>query len=119
MAKRPKQLDFEDVRRIALELPDVQESATSRGTALKVRGRILTCPAIHASAEPNSIMVRVSFEERARLLATEPDRYYLTDHYSGYPAILVRLAQTNPRVLRDLLDKAREFGVGKVRRRKR
>ena len=100
------EIDFDAVRKIASALPDIEESGTDRGLALKVGGRMLACPAIHKSAEPNSLMVRISFDDRARLLAAEPDAYYLTDHYSNYPAILVRLSKISRNSLHDLLGTA-------------
>jgi hypothetical protein len=118
MAKKRVSLDFDAVREIALTLPGVEESTTSRGTSLKVAGRLLACPAIHGSAEPSSLMVRVSAEERERLLATEPGTYYLTEHYVGYPAILVRLPRVSADALRDLLASAAQQIGEKKRKRK-
>jgi hypothetical protein len=117
MAKKRVSIDFDAAREIALALPGVEESTTSRGTSLKVAGRLLACPAIHGSAEPGSLMVRVSVEERERLLATEPRAYYLTEHYVGYPAILVRLSRVSRDSLRDLLESAaKQIGVKKRKR---
>ena len=61
------------------------------------------------SAEPASLVVRVDFDDRAELLAAAPDVYYVTDHYVGYSAVLVRLSRVNPDVLRDLLRMAYKF----------
>ena len=54
-------------------------------------------------------MVRVGFDDRAELLAAAPDIYYVTDHYLGYTAVLVRLSRVTPDVLRDLLGMAHKF----------
>jgi len=64
-----RKLDFAAVREIGLTLPDVKDGTTPRGFALKFRGKVLACEAIHKSAEPNTLMVRVGFDDRARLLA--------------------------------------------------
>ena len=118
MAKKRSSLDFDAVREIALTLPGVEENTTSRGTSLKVAGRLLACPAIHGSAEPGSLMVRVNAEERERLLATEPGTYYLTEHYVGYPSILVRLSRVTADALRDLLaSAAQRIGETKPKRK--
>ena len=61
------------------------------------------------SAEPASLVVRVDFDDRAELLAAAPDVYYVTDHYVGYSAVLVRLSRVSPNVLRDLLGMAYTF----------
>jgi hypothetical protein len=120
MAKKRVALDFDAVREIALTLPGVEENTTARGTSLKVAGRLLACPAIHGSAEPSSLMVRVNAQLRERLLATEPRTYYLTEHYVGYPAILVRLSRVSGDALRELLaSAAQQIGERKRKRKKR
>ena len=116
MAKKRIPIDFDAVREIALTLPGVEESSTSRGTSLKAAGRMLACPAIHSSAEPNSLIVRVSADERERLLVTEPGTYYLTDHYAPYSAILVRLSRVSRDSLRELLASAAAQISGKKRK---
>jgi hypothetical protein len=118
MAKKRVALDFDAVREIALALPGVEESTTPRGTSLKVAGRMLACPAIHSSAEPSSLVVRVSAELRERLLATEPDAYYLTEHYVGYPSILVRLSRVSQDSLRDVLASA-ALEIGEKKRKRK
>ena len=118
MAKRRAILDFDAVREIALTLPDIEDGTTARGVALKTGGRLFACSAIHSSAEPSSLLVRVSFDERERLLATEPRTYYITDHYSGYPAILVRLPRISRDSLRDLLASAMQQ-IGEKKRGQR
>jgi hypothetical protein len=100
---------FDIVRKIGLELPDVEESTTWGSPALKVRGKLLACVAIHKSAEPGSLAVRIDFDQRAALLAEAPGTYYVTDHYMNYPAVLVRLSQIPIDQLRDLLRSAWRF----------
>ncbi len=100
---------FDTVRKIALALPGVEETTAYGSPALKVRGKLMACMAINRSAEPGSLMVRVNFEDRAELLAADPDVYYLTGHYAPYNALLVRLSRVNPDVLRDLLGMAHKF----------
>ena len=102
-------IDFDTVRRIGLELPGVEEGTAYGFPALKVRGKLLACLPANRSAEPGSIVVRVGFDDRAGLLAEAPDVYYLTDHYVGYSAVLVRLSRVNREVLLDLLGMAYKF----------
>ena len=110
-----KKMDFEVVREIAKALPDVEESSLHGVPSLKVSGRLLTCPALHKSAKPNSLVVRIGFEERAELMAAEPGIYYVTDHYVNHPAVLVRLAQIDRDSLRNLLGLAWRFVSSKKR----
>lgn len=104
-----KKPDFDIVRKIAMGLSDVEESTIHGAPSLKVRGKLLTCPAIHKSAEPNTLAVRIGFEERARLLAAAPGTYYLTEHYLKHPVVLVRLSRITRDSLRELLGLAWSF----------
>jgi hypothetical protein len=43
---------------------------------------------------PDAFLVRcVGLEERNGLIQAEPGKFFITPHYSGYPAVLVRLSQ--------------------------
>ena len=102
-------IDFEVVRTIGAALPDVKDASGRRGTALKIKGRLMACEAIHKSAEPNSLMVRISLKRREALMAQNAEAYYLTDHYTPYPAVLVRLSRIKRGSLKELLTESREF----------
>jgi hypothetical protein len=106
----PRQtISFDIVRKIGLALPGVEEGTTYGSPALKVGGKMFACLAVHRSAEPNTLAIRVDFERRAELIAADPATYYLTDHYVNYPAILVRLSRVHRDALRDLLIMSRRF----------
>src|SRR6201981_4035966 len=101
--------DFDTVRKIGLALSGVEESTAYGSPALKVHGKLLACVPSHRSAEPGSLVVRIDFDNRAKLLAAAPDVYYVTDHYLNYNAVLVRLSRVTPDVLRGLLGMAHKF----------
>jgi hypothetical protein len=107
MAK--KTIDFNLVREIALTLPGVVESTIHGAPSLKVRGKLLACPALHSSAEPDTIVVNLDFDQRDRLIADAPRTYYLTDHYVNHPTVLVRLSRLDRDSLTDLLNTAWRF----------
>jgi hypothetical protein len=102
-------INFDTVRKIGLALPSVEEGTAYGAPALKVRGKLMACVPTHRTAEPGSLAIRVGFDDRAELLAAAPDIYYVTDHYLGYTAVLVRLSHVTPDVLRDLLGMAHKF----------
>jgi hypothetical protein len=77
--------------------------------ALKLKGQLVACTAINPSAEPNSLMVCIAFPARDALLEKQPDTYYMTSHYRGYPTVLVRLAKISRSELRNLLEQAEQF----------
>jgi len=110
-------INFDTVRKVGLALPGVEESTAYGSPALKVHGKLLACVPANRSAEPGSLAVRVDSDDRAELLAAAPDIYYVTDHYLGYSAVLVRLSRVTPDVLRDLLGMAHKFVTADTARR--
>jgi len=104
-----EKIDFDVVREIAKTLPGVEDSTIHGAPSLKVRGKLLACPPLHQTAEPDSLAVRISVDQRAKLLAAEPRVYYVTDHYVNYPTVLVRLSHVHRDALRDLLSLSWRF----------
>jgi hypothetical protein len=107
-------ISFDTVRKIGLALPGVEDSTAYGNLALKAHGKLLACVPTHRSAEPGSLVVKVDFDDRAQLLAEAPDVYYVTEHYVGYPSVLVRLSRVTPDVLRDLFGMAYKFVTRKT-----
>jgi hypothetical protein len=100
---------FDVVRTVARALPDIEEATAWGAHALKARGKLLACEAIHKSAEPDSLVVKVSFDQRVELIRGDPAVYYLTDHYVNFPSVLVRLRRIHRDSLRDLLGMSWRF----------
>ena len=98
-----KKTGFDLVRKMGLALPEVEEGTAYGSPALNVRGKMFACLAIHRSAEPNTLVVRIDFDQRDELIAEEPKAYYVTDHYVNYHCVLVRLTCICYDALRDLL----------------
>jgi hypothetical protein len=93
---------FDEVRKLALALPEVEEG-TSYGTpAFKVRKKFLS----RLKEDGETLVIRIDFDERDILMAANPETFYITDHYRGYPAMLVRLATVDPDDLRELFEGA-------------
>ncbi len=87
-AGKAKAINWETVRHIASALPEAEES-TSYGTpAFKVRGKLFV--RFHQSGE--SIVILISIEEREALMNLKPETFYITDHYTCWPYMLVRLS---------------------------
>ena len=101
-------ITFETVRASAREFPDVEETTMYGAPALKLGKRLVACLPSHRSAEPGSLVVRTDFEQRAALLADDPETYYLTEHYVNHPVVLVRLARLRHDQVRDLIAAARQ-----------
>lgn len=111
-------IGFDTVRKMGLALPDVEEGTTYGSPALKVHGKMFTCMAIHKSAEPNSLAIRIDFDQRDEMIAADPKTYYLTEHYVNYPVVLVRLGRVHADALRDLLQMGWRFVTTTATRRR-
>ena len=114
---RKRALDpFAFVRTVGLELPDVEATTRYDGSPLlKAGGVFMAGLATHPSAEPGTLVVRCSFEERQWLLEDAPDTYYLTDYHRSHPVVLVRLSRVDRAALRDLLSVSWRLSMEKTR----
>ena len=82
--------DFKSVVRIAkaTKLPEI-EDATSYGTpSLRVKGKFLL-----RMREPDVLVLMCSLEEKEFLIQNNPAIYFETDHYKGWPAVLIRMSK--------------------------
>lgn len=93
---------FDDVRRIALALPETTErlSRENRQWRVKDKNFVWERPlrrsdlqALGATAPRGPILgVRVEhLGAKESLLAEDPDVYFTTPHFDGYPAVLIQL----------------------------
>ena len=83
-------MTFDDVRKVCLAWPEVEDS-TSYGTpSLKVRKKML----VRLKEDGDSVvMPSVPQDEREMLVEREPKIFYFTDHYRDYPMVLIRLSK--------------------------
>ena len=99
---------FATVREVGLALPGVEAAAKYDGSpVLKVGGSFMAGLATHSSAEPESLVVRATFEDRAWLLEDAPGwmrRAYL--RYGPGFARLVARQRWLQGALRALMDRA-------------
>jgi hypothetical protein len=94
---------WDDVVSSGLRFPGV-EVARSYGTpALKMRGKLMC----RMRSDPDALVMRVSdLGEREALLQGQPDAFFSTAHYEGYPYVLVRLEAVDPLELDELIEEA-------------
>ncbi len=109
---------FDIAKELGCSLPNVEATTRYDGApVLKVHGVFMAGLAMHASAEPDTLVVRAELEDREGLLEDAPDTYYVTDYYRRYPVVLVRLSLLNRDVLRELLTGSWRMTVEKSRKR--
>ena len=110
---------FDTVRKIAMTLQGAEEASAYGSPGIKVGGVLMTCIAINKAAEPNSLMVRIDFDQRDAMIQEDPETYYLKEHYASYPCVLVRLSRITESQLRDLLQASFRFVNSKPKRQRR
>lgn len=90
------------VRRLALGFPGVEEG-TSYGTpGFRVRGKFLA----RLWEDGEVLVVKCGDDERDFRMQADPETFFSTDHYRGYPTVLVRLARVRVADLREVLEQA-------------
>ena len=104
---------WDDVRRLALALPETAE--VERAWNVKGKGFIWERPlrkkdlADLGAAAPDGPILCVrtpGVGAKETLLADSPHIYFTTPHFNGYPAVLVRLGEIEPAELEELLAEA-------------
>jgi hypothetical protein len=89
--------------RVALSLPEA-EASTSYGTpSVKVRGKLLSRWRTEAEG---ALAIRCDFLDRQILLLTQPEVFFLTDHYRDYPMILIHLEKASKTLLAEAVERA-------------
>ena len=91
----------DDVREIAMALPEVTEEHWYGTPGYKVAGKGFL--RLRTEAEGGLVVFVPDLGEKEALLAANPKAYYTTPHYDNYPAILVNLAEADLTELRELI----------------
>jgi hypothetical protein len=93
---------FSTIRAIALALPGVTEGPCYGTPGFRVGRKFLS--RLHQDSV--SLVVRIGMDERELLMAQAPEIFYITDHYRGYPAMLVSIEQVPEATIRRLLEES-------------
>jgi hypothetical protein len=105
---------WDDVRRIALELPETAEGTSFGNIAWKVKDKTFAWErplrksdlAALGTAAPGGAILGVrtdGLEMKEVLLDSAPKIFFTIPHFDGYAAVLVRLSKIGKRRLRDVL----------------
>jgi hypothetical protein len=105
---------FDDVRRIALGLPETSEAISRENRQWRVKDKLFVwerplrrsdLEALGDSA-PNGPILGVRVEHpgaKEALLADDPSVFFTTPHFDGYPAVLVQLDKIAVAELEDVI----------------
>ncbi|HTV67929.1 MAG TPA: MmcQ/YjbR family DNA-binding protein [Rhizobiaceae bacterium] len=89
---------FAKLVKAAAGLPEVEESSWFGTPSLKVRGK-----GFARVKDPDTVVLMCSLEDKELLFETAPEIFFETDHYKGWPAILVRIKKISPKELKHRL----------------
>ena len=93
-------MTFDDIRKLALVWPEVEDGKSYGTAALKVRKKLLA----RLKEDGDSLVVLgVDLDERDMLVESQPKLFYFTDHYKDYPIVLVRLSKARRASVEPLL----------------
>ena len=96
-------LGWEDVVAIGTRLPGIEVGSSFGTPSLKVRKKFIC----RMRTNPDALVLRVThLGEREALLQGDPETFFTTPHYDGYPAVLVHLEKVDPTELAELLEDA-------------
>jgi hypothetical protein len=95
-------MKLEDVREILLAFPGVEEGPCYGTPGFRVRGKFIA----RMKEDGETLVVKCGEDERDFRLQADPETFFVTDHYRGYPTVLVRLANVRASVLRQVLEAA-------------
>lgn len=97
-----RKLSLAVIRRTVSALSGVEEG-TSYGTpAWRHKGKLLA----RLHQDGRSIVLKVGNETRDHLLQADPETFFVTDHYIGYPMVLAHLDRLSAADLKKLLQRA-------------
>jgi hypothetical protein len=111
---------FEDAVAFALTLPDTILSTSYGKPAVKVasNGRAFLYT---GHEDKSSFGIAIDLDTVEILKETDPDTFWQTPHYEGWPGVLVRFDSKDPERVREIIDRSREWTAAKppARLRKR
>ncbi len=85
-----------------LALPGVEEGVSYGQPSFKLRGKFFT----RLRDQETVLVLLMPIDERDVWMEIAPETYFVTDHYRGYPSVLVRLAAIEADALRARLEQS-------------
>jgi hypothetical protein len=100
---------FEEACAHALSLDGAERASHYGAPAIKVNGRAILNP----GREPGSFCLHVDEATKLILIETDPNTFWQTPHYDGYPAVLVRETSDDPKRVKAMIEAARDWAASR------
>lgn len=102
-------LTFDELRQIALSFPGVTEGTAYGTPAFRARTKFLA----RMHDQYDALVLKVGELEQHMMISTEPETYFITDHYRGSSLVLIRLTAIDPPAFRRVFEQAWRTVAGK------
>jgi hypothetical protein len=111
-------MSFDEAVAFALTLPDTELSTSYGKPAVKVKsnGRAF----LFRSHEPDtSFGVAIDLDTVEILKATDPETFWQTPHYEGWPGVLIRYDSEDEERVREVIERSYEWTAAKPKTKPR
>lgn len=105
-------LDWDQVVAFALTFPGTELSTSYGKPAVKAaNGRAFVYP----GRETGSFCIGIDLDTVEMLKETDPETYWQTPHYEGWPAVLVRYDSADPERVHAMIARAHDWNAARPR----
>jgi hypothetical protein len=101
---------WDDAVAFALSLPGTELSTSYGKPAVKVNGRAFLYT---GHEQTTSFGVAMDLDTIEILKETDPDTFWQSPHYQGWPAILIRFDSPDPERVREIIARSRDWTAAK------
>jgi hypothetical protein len=109
--------DWDDVRRLALALPETSERESRGSVQWRVKDKLFVWERPLRKAELEALgdgapsgpvlgAMVADLGDKEAMLAEDPQVFFTTPHFNGYAAVLVRLGRISPAQLKTVVGEA-------------
>jgi hypothetical protein len=109
--------DWDALVAFALGLPGTHVAPFYGKPAIKLvaNGRAF----LSISSEQDSFVLQIDLDTKAMLIETDPDTFWETPHYHGWPSLLVRYASPDPDRVKAMIERAHDQAAARPAARPR
>jgi hypothetical protein len=106
-------LDWHKVTAFALGLAGTELSTSYGKPAIKIvsNGRAF----LHPSREEGSFVLAIDQDTKEMLIETDPETFWQTPHYHGWPGLLVRYDSADPERVMAMIERSRDWTAARPR----
>jgi hypothetical protein len=102
-------MTWDDVVSHALALPGTESTTYYGGPAVKANGHPIVTP----GREEGSFCLHIDQDSKAILMETDPETFWQTPHYDGWPSVLVRYDGADPQRVLAMIECSHDWAMSR------